>query len=146
MSVTKNGVLRNGPCRRSASARAFGADHPNVAIPLANLAQLLKDTNRLQEAEPLMRRALAIDEASFGADHPDVARDLNNLAQLLQATNRLKEAEPLMRRALEVFIGNLGKEHPSSCTVAANYFGLLQAMGRTEDEIKGDFASRLQRG
>ena len=51
-----------------------------------------------------------------------------------------------MRRALEVFIGNLGKEHPSSCTVAANYFGLLQAMGRTEDEIKGDFASRLQRG
>ncbi|NBO66785.1 MAG: tetratricopeptide repeat protein, partial [Acidobacteria bacterium] len=50
------------------------------------------------EAEPLMRRALAIDEASFGKDHPDVARDLNNLAGLLQATNRLAEAEPLMRR------------------------------------------------
>ena len=29
---------------------------------LNNLAQLLKDTNRLGEAEPLMRRALAIDE------------------------------------------------------------------------------------
>ena len=107
---------------------------------------LLKATNRLPEAEPLMRRALAIDEASFGADHPTVAVDLNNLAQLLKATNRLPEAEPLMRRALEVFIASLGTEHPNSRTVAGNYFGLLQAMGRTKDEIKGEFASLLQRG
>ena len=51
-----------------------------------------------------------------------------------------------MRRALEVFIGSLGVEHPSSRTVAENYFGLLQAMGRTEDEIKAELASLLQRG
>jgi hypothetical protein len=31
---------------------------------------LLQYTNRLGEAEPLMRRALAIDEKSFGPDHP----------------------------------------------------------------------------
>ncbi len=31
-------------------------------------------------AEPLYRRALAIDEASLGPAHPDVANDLNNLA------------------------------------------------------------------
>jgi hypothetical protein len=65
---------------------------------------MLQDTSGLPEAEPLMRRALAIDEASFGAEHPDVARDLNNLAQLLKATNRLPEAEPLLRRALKIFI------------------------------------------
>ena len=59
-------------------------------------------TNRLEEAEPLMRRALAIDEQSYGPEHPKVATDLNNLAQLLQATNRLEEAEPLMRRALAI--------------------------------------------
>ena len=34
---------------------------------------LLQATNRLAEAEPLMRRALAIDETSYGPDHPDVA-------------------------------------------------------------------------
>ena len=44
--------------------KSFGPDHPNVAIRLNNLAQLLKATNRLAEAEPLMRRALAIDEKS----------------------------------------------------------------------------------
>jgi len=58
---------------------------------LNNLAQLLKATNRLDEAEPLMRRALAIDEKSLGPDHPNVATRLNNLAQLLQDTNRLDE-------------------------------------------------------
>ena len=50
---------------------------------LNNLAQLLKATNRLAEAEPLMRRALAIDEKSYGPDHPKVAIRLNNLAELL---------------------------------------------------------------
>ena len=69
---------------------------------LNNLAVLLQDTNRLAEAEPLMRRALAIDEQSYGPDHPKVAIDLGNLAHLLQATNRLAEAEPLLRRALAI--------------------------------------------
>ena len=67
-----------------------------------NLALLPQDTNRLSEAEPLYRRALAIDEKSYGPDHPDVARDLNNLALLLQDTNRLNEAEPLFRRLWEL--------------------------------------------
>ena len=73
-----------------------------MAISLSTMAMLLQATNRLDEAEPLMRRALDIAEQSLGPDHPNVATSLNNLAQLLQATNRLDEAEPLMRRALDV--------------------------------------------
>jgi hypothetical protein len=38
------------------------------------MARLLKNTNRLAEAEPLMRRALAIDERGFRADHPKPAK------------------------------------------------------------------------
>ena len=72
----------------------------------------MQATNRLGEAEPLMRRALAIDEASYGPDHPDVAIDLNNLAPLLQATNRLGEAEPLIRRALAIDEASYGPDHP----------------------------------
>jgi tetratricopeptide (TPR) repeat protein len=83
-----------------------------VAIDLNNLAQLLKATNRLAEAEPLMRRALAIGEKSLGSDHPQVAIRLNNLGQLLQDTNRLAEAEPLMRRALAIDEKSFGPDHP----------------------------------
>ena len=80
---------------------------------LNNLAQLLRDTNRLGEAEALMRRALAIEEKGLGADHPDVARDLSNMAQLLKDTNRLAEAEPLMRRALAIDEKSFGPNHPN---------------------------------
>jgi hypothetical protein len=91
---------------------------------------LLQDTNRLGEAEPLMRRALAIDEASYGKDHPDVATDLSNLATLLQATNRLGEAEPLTRRALAITEASLGKDHPNVAIRLNNLAMLLHATNR----------------
>lgn len=50
--------------------QSFGPEHPEVATNLNNLAQLLQDTNRLAEAEPLMRRALDIFTASLGDEHP----------------------------------------------------------------------------
>ena len=53
---------------------------------LNNLAVLLKDTNRLEEAEPLMRRALDIWEKAYGPDHPQVATGLNNLARCCRTT------------------------------------------------------------
>ena len=104
---------------------------------------LLQATNRLGEAEPLYRRALAIDEASFGSEHPNVAIRLNNLAQLLRATDRLAEAEPLMRQALEIFVDferKTSRQHPNRDAAIENYAGLLAAMGRSEAEIKAAFA------
>ena len=91
---------------------------------------MLQETNRLGEAEPLMRRALAIDEASLGKDHPKVAIRLNNLAALLQATNRLGEAEPLMRRALAIDEASLGKDHPTVASDLNNLATLLQDTNR----------------
>jgi tetratricopeptide (TPR) repeat protein len=120
---------------------SYGPEHPNVAIRLNNLAQLLQDTSRLGEAEPLMRRALAIDEASYGSEHPNVARDLNNLAQLLRDTNRLAEAEPLMRRHLAIFIAftrATGHPHPRLQAAMGNYFRLLVKMGRTKDQAANE--------
>ena len=117
---------------------SYGAEHPNVARDLNNLAQLLQATHRLAEAEPLMRRALAIDEASYGAEHSNVARDLHNLALLLQATHRLTEAEPLMRRAVEIslsFFVSTGHHHPNEAQGLANYRSLLEAMDFTPEHI-----------
>ena len=114
-------------------AQRFVDSEGNTATILNNLAQLLQATNRLAEAEPLMRRALAIDEKSLGPEHPDVARDLNNLAQLLQATNRLAEAEPLMRRALAIDEKSYGPEHPDVARDLNNLAVLLQDTNRLEE-------------
>jgi tetratricopeptide (TPR) repeat protein len=83
-----------------------------------------------REAEPLMRRALQIDERSLGKDHPSVAVRLNNLAQLLKDTNRLAEAEPLVRRALQIDEQSLGKDHPSVAVRLNNLALLLQDTNR----------------
>ena len=40
---------------------------------------------RLDEADPLFERSLAIWEKVLGPDHPNVAASLNNRAELLQA-------------------------------------------------------------
>jgi tetratricopeptide (TPR) repeat protein len=108
----------------------LGPKHPATATALNNLALLLKDTNRLLEAEPLMRRALAINEASYGTDHPEVAISLNNLASLMYSTNRLAEAEPLMRRALVIDEASYGTDHPNVARDLNNLASLLYATNR----------------
>jgi hypothetical protein len=110
---------------------------------------LLQATNRLAEAEPLMRRALAIDEASYGENHPNVATRLNNLAQLLQATNRLAEAEPLMRRALAIFVrfeAATGHRHPHRGAAVMNYAGILQSMDLGENAVRAKLNEVLAEG
>lgn len=90
------------------------------------------------EAEPLMRRVLAIDEASYGPEHPNVSRGLNNLAQPLHATNRLSEAEPLSKRHLLIFLAFLrqGFQHPHLQDAIGNYAALLSMMGHPEEDIQ----------
>ena len=94
---------------------------------------MLRATGRLTEAEPLLRRALAIDEARFVADRPKIATALGNLAALLYGTNRLPEAEPLMRRALAIDEASLGLDHPDVARDLNNLATLLYATNRLSE-------------
>ena len=116
--------------RKALTEAKMHANAKLVAEASNNLGLLLKDTNRIGEAEPLMRRALEISKASFGEHHPALARDLNNLAQLLKDTNRIGEAEPLMRRALKIDEASFGKHHPAVARDFNNLAALLQATNR----------------
>ena len=73
-----------------------------MATSLNNLAALYKEQGRYADAEPLYKRALAIDEKAVGPDHPDVATSLNNLAALYKEQGRYADAEPLYKRALAI--------------------------------------------
>ena len=108
-------------------------DPEKRSMQCLRIATLLRGTNRFKEAEPLIRRALAIDEAKFGEQHPNVARDLNNLAMLMQDTDRFEEAEPLMRRALAIDEAKFGKQHPSVAINLSNLAMLLRDTSRFEE-------------
>jgi hypothetical protein len=62
------------------------------AVQVNNHAFDLRNTGRLEEAEHLMRAALAIDLAVRPADHPKVPHRRNNLATVLLMQGRVAEA------------------------------------------------------
>ena len=115
------------------AVQGLGGEDPAIAELLDKQAIILVDLARYEEAEPLFRRALAIDEASNGPNHPKVAIKLNNLAQLLQATNRLAEAEPLMRRALAIDEASYGPDHPNVASALNILALLLKATNRLSE-------------
>ena len=110
------------------------ADEQQIANPtdlwMNDLALFYNTKALYQQAEPLMRRALEIDEASYGRDHSLVAIDLSNLAELLRVTGRFDEAEPLMRRALKIDEASYRPDHPNVATSLNNLAKLLQATNR----------------
>ena len=126
--------------QRHALAEATALANAKLVARASNdLAQLLLRTNRLGEAEPLMRRALEIHVIGFGEQHPNVAICLSNLAALLLDTNRTKEAEPLVRRALEIDVAALGEQHPNVAIRLNNLAQMLNNTNRIEE------AERLMR-
>lgn len=125
------------PLAVHARAVAEQADRAGIADPTARLFNevgvLCLAKASYAEAEPLMRRALAIGEARFGTEHPNVAIHLNNLAHLLHDTNRLDEAELLMHRALSIDEASFGTEHPHVAIRLNNLAQLLGATNRLEE-------------
>jgi tetratricopeptide (TPR) repeat protein len=109
--------------------KVLGAEHPDVATSLNNLALLYRAMGNYPQAEPLLQRALAIREKMLGAEHPDVATSLGNLALLYDEMGSYQQAEPLYQRALAIRERVLGVEHPDVATSLSNLAGLYRAMG-----------------
>ena len=119
-------------CQTLAEAKSHG-DSKLFARASRELGQLLWQTGRHGEAEPLMRAALDVTEVACGKHHPDVAECLNNLAALLQDTNRYEDAEPMLRKALAIAEAAFGKHHPSVAKRLNSLAVLLQDTNRFED-------------
>ena len=73
---------------------------------------MLQRAGRLDEAEPLMREALAIRREVLGPTDPDVASTLNNLGMILRNKGDLTNAAPMLREALDLRRQKLGNDHP----------------------------------
>ena len=70
--------------------KAHGETHAEVGATINNLATLLQATNRLAEAEPLMKDAVRIFENSLGSGHPNTVTVKGNLQHL---QNAMRDAE-----------------------------------------------------
>ncbi len=112
---------------------AKGEDAPETATALNDLAGNYESQGRYQEAEPLYKRAIGIDEHGLPAGHPDLARDYNNLALLYWKQGRYQEAEPLYKRAMGIEEKALRAGHPDIAVVINNLALLYRTQGRYQE-------------
>ena len=92
--------------------RALGEDHPDVATSLNNIALVLSDQGRLDEALVMHRQALDIRKRALGEDHPGVyATDLNNMARVLYKLGHGSEALEKAERARGIRVRVYGADH-----------------------------------
>lgn len=75
--------------------RDSGPQHPETAVAMNNLGNVLLAQHKLVEAERLQREALAILAATLGKDHPRVAVSCRNLADVLRAKGDAAAANAL---------------------------------------------------
>ena len=119
----------------SAQEALFGLpDEERAASTLqSNLALLLKDQGKWNEAEPLNREALEAKRRTHGDAHPETLTRITNLGMLLYSQGKLDEAEPLLREALEGRRRALGATHPSTLASVSNFGLLLKAKGKVKE-------------
>ena len=110
--------------QRSALAgyrKVFGAEHPQIATALGNLASVLLNADKIREAEACYREALAMRRKLLGPRHPDTVKAMKDLGTLLRNAGQREAAEPLMQEALALQRELLG---PGSLEVADTLYQL----------------------
>ena len=110
---------------------------------LSNLAELYTGQGRYAEAEPLYKRALAIDEKALGPEHPEVAISLNNLAGLYFVQSNWVRAADFWRRSTGVIIRRAERDTIAVSSPRSSPGPALTGKGKSEVERKDWYFSGL---
>jgi eukaryotic-like serine/threonine-protein kinase len=106
-------------------------DQPLVEASVRDtIGTTLQGLGRSAQAEPNLRKSLALRRAALPAGHRSIADSLNNLGVLLLAQNELAEAEPILREAMAIKRAALPAGHPGIADGLSNLAGLLQEQNR----------------
>jgi tetratricopeptide (TPR) repeat protein/CHAT domain-containing protein len=116
-------------CGIAVAELAHAQEADEAAVLNAEAVRLYQVGKHL-EAEPLLKRSLALREKALGPQHHDVGLSLNNLAVLYRAQGRYAEAELPFKRSLAIFEKALGPEHPVVATTVNSLAGMYHEWGR----------------
>jgi len=106
-------------------------DQPLVEAGVrTTIGATLQGLARFDDAEPNLRKSLALVRAALPAGHSDIALGLSNLAVLLSEQNKLAEAEPLLRESLAIYRPALPAGDPIIARVLDNLAKVLQTQNK----------------
>ena len=93
-----------------------------------NLAEVLNNQGKYEEAEKIHRQTLALKETVLGKKHPDTLASVYCLAYVLHSQQRYDSAEALYKRASTGYQETLGLNHPRTQACIQHYQSMLQEM------------------
>jgi len=105
----------------------------DFALSLSEVAQVLGERGRTEEARELLRESLAIFDAHGVPDDPGRLTALTNLGAALYGLGEYAEAEVVLREAVELRTDGLGPDHPYTLTSTNNLANVLRKLGRLDE-------------
>ncbi len=125
----------------------FGANHPDYATTLDDLAALNFKSGNYAKAMSLYRQALDIDKQARGELHPYYATELDNLALVYDELGRYDASQPLHEQSLAIRKQTLGERDPEYAAGLANmatFYCRIDDYGRAERLCRQSLAIRKE--
>lgn len=116
--------------------RAYGPDHPELAVTLDNLGLTLTRLGDVNTARELHMTALSIKTAAFGFAHPTVALTLDNLAAAQAAAGDYSAACDSIRQAVEIDLATWGPGSPQTAASLRDLGIGLSNSGHEESAVE----------
>lgn len=110
-----------------------GPQDPALVADLSNLAGTLLAQDKHDQAEPFVRRAVAIAEQSGKFEPLKMAELYSILSNIYMKQERLSESETLIRRSFELRKSVLAGDDPDLAQTLSDYAKLLRKMQRPQE-------------
>ncbi len=121
--------------RRALAIEERAGDETRIAARLHNVATVLHDLRRFDEARTAHERALALQEHALGPDHPELASSLVGIGAVLEELGDPRAAIAIEERALAIREKSLPPKHPEIGEVVHNLGVAHLALGETEKAL-----------
>jgi tetratricopeptide (TPR) repeat protein len=114
---------------------SVGADHPQLAEALGNLAVIDIDRSHFDDAVEALTEGISIGQRAYGANHPRLAWWYSVLAVTYARWGRVALGEPYLRRAIEIDVAAKGPDHPVIARHELNLGAMLIEAGRHTEAV-----------
>ncbi|KAK0337817.1 hypothetical protein LTR94_002910 [Friedmanniomyces endolithicus] len=116
-----------------ADEKSLGSEHTDTITSMNNLADVLTRQGKLDEAEPMQRRVVALSKQVRGLEHPETLSAMGNLGDILLRQKKYEEAETVSREALDLRRKVLREGHPETASSLNNLAAVLSKRGKFDE-------------
>jgi serine/threonine protein kinase/tetratricopeptide (TPR) repeat protein len=110
--------------------------HPDVAVVMVNLGNAYLQTDKVEQAEVILREAVRMHHEIYKGNHMGEAVAIDRLARVLSLQGKTDEALKLSEEALAMFVTTVGPDHPMTATARSNLGMLFMDAARAAEGVE----------